>query len=372
MASTRRRPVYGILSLRRGILMAGGDSTITKTTPPANKPARWRRVWKVLRWVLAAPLVLVLVVLMAAHTSPAKERLRARVEQRLQQRLRGKVTLEAVDYALFGDVTVQHLSVYDEQGKEVVGVDKLLLRPDWWALVSGQLVLDQASLNGVRVQLVAHEDGTTNLKRLLKPNPPKPPKPARQPKKKTRIVVRNLDIGPVELNYDKFDGTHIGVRQLMLGGSLDVTAGDKTAHVSLPVITSNFTLSKQQALTLALNKFKSGIELDLTAGAGTLTVARTQAKASIERQHKHDQLDIDLAGIQLDIAPGKLGATLDHLLAGALLLDALELQRTTDDKGNLVGTQKANVIGLKLDAKRLNNLLHREILRRDVRFDTSL
>ena len=246
-----------------------------------------------------------------------------------------------------------------------------MLRPDWRALISGQLVLDQASLNGVRVHLVKHEDGSTNIKRLLKPKPKEPPKPPSKSKKKTRIIVRNLDIGPIDLTYDKFDGTHITVDKLTLGGSLDITPGDKTARVSLPIITSNFSLNKQ-GLKVALNDFNTGAELDLTGGAGTLKILPTKAKASLDREEKHNELDLNLAGVTLDIEPGKLGATLDKLIAGALLIEALELQRNTDDDGNLIGQQKANVIGLKLDAERVNKLLHREILKRDVKFEASL
>ena len=93
---------------------------------------------------------------------------------------------------------------------------------------------DSRSQGGLRLALVQDEKGVLNLKRLIKPRPPEPPSDEPKKKTETRIQVKELHIGGVNLSLEKADGTRIALHDFGLDASIDATPATLTAVVCPP------------------------------------------------------------------------------------------------------------------------------------------
>ncbi|MBW2455634.1 MAG: AsmA family protein, partial [Deltaproteobacteria bacterium] len=353
--------------------MARSDDKQKSVKRPVRTRSRLRRIAKVVGIVLATPIVLALVVLAIVHTGPAQHWIRAQIQQRVTERLYGSLTVGELDFALFGDVALRKVVILDESGSEIVALDSLELSLDWGSLFEGAPVIDRVALDGLRLALAQDEKGVLNLQRLVKPRPPEPPSDKPKEKKKTRIQVRQLHIGGVNLSLEKADGTRIALQDFGLDASIDATPATLTALVEIQRITAGLVLEqKKDGLTVEVSGFETGLSVALEGGAGSLSIAPTKAHVEIaQRGTPVREADLDLKGITVQIEPGQLAATLDKLMVGAVVLRSLEVRGGIDD-GGLAGEQKVQLLGFHVDAKRANGLLGRQLLASDIDIETEI
>ncbi|MCA9618492.1 MAG: translocation/assembly module TamB domain-containing protein [Myxococcales bacterium] len=345
--------------------MAKDEKTSAKTKPRSLG----RRVLRGVGIALLVPLVLVVVALGYLHSGPGQRKIRDILQTRVSERLNGSLTVGDLHFALFGDLTLSGLRIADEADHEVVTLDRLHISPNWGALLDGQVALREVSLDGLAVKLAEDEDGRLDVKSLVKPRPPEPP-----PKKKrdTHVVVEKLHLGGIDLTVDKADGSRIHLSDFGMDGRIDAVPSKRTAKVDLS-LAAGFSLEKPaQGLSVAVTGIATGLAIDLVDGAGTLALTPTQAHARISQEGFEDrQLDFELEGIHAEIEPGKLGATLEQLAVGAVILRSLEIEGGMAE-GTLSGEQKVQLVGLKLDADKLNKLLQKKLLQSDVDIDTTI
>ncbi|RLB63819.1 MAG: hypothetical protein DRI90_06000 [Deltaproteobacteria bacterium] len=335
--------------------------------------SRLRRIANVVGILLATPGVLLLLLIAILHTGPAQHWVRAQIEERVDERLYGSLSVAELDFALFGDVALRKVVIHDESGDEIIALDSLEISLDWASLFEGTPVIERVALDGLRLALVQDEEGVLNVKRLVKPRPPEPPSDEPKKKRKTRIQVKQLHIGGVNLSLEKADGTRIALQDFGLDASIDATPATLTAVVEVERIVAGLVLEKKKdGLSVAVSGFETGLSVALEDGAGSLSIAPTKAHVEIAQKGTPlRQADLDLQGVTVQIEPGQLAATLDKLMVGAVMLRSFEVRGGIDD-GGLAGEQKVQLLGLHVDAKRANGLLGRELLASDIDIETKI
>jgi hypothetical protein len=351
--------------------MDAGESPAPAPPPKRAKKPLWRRILRVTLIVLAIPLALVVVLIVALHTGPGRDFVRGKIEARLASRVEGTVELGQLDYALFGAVTIGGLRIRDAGGAEVIVLESLTIAPDWRSLLGDEPALDTVALQGLTLHVRREADGTTNLSKLFRPTPPSPTSGARGPDR--RIQVRAITITAVNATLDRPDGTRLSLSNLEIAASLDAIPGAGTVRLEMPRISGGFSFERSaEGLTIAVSGFQSGVDVALVRGAGTLGLARTTAHASLAmRGAAPREMDLDLERVDLTVAEGELDATVGRLLAGALVLGSIEVRGKRED-GVLAGDQRAQALGLHLDADRFNALLGKQLIATDIDVETRL
>ncbi len=332
-----------------------------------------RLVLRVLGLIALVPVVLVALVLGFLHTGPGQDLVRNKIVERVAGRMNGSIEVGTFEFALFGDLALGDVVLSDENGKAVVTLGKLAVSPDWGSLLEGNPVINEVAVDGVVLNIVQYEDGSSNLKKLFKPKPPEPPPTEPKKKKDRRIRVSGLHIGAVSVTVNKPDGTIIALKDFGLDAVIDVVPTKKTAKIVVPNITAALSIEKpKQGLSVSIDEIRTGVEIDLTGGAGTIKLAQTKAKATIVQKGAAERnIDVDLAGIALEVRPGEINAALEGLAVGALALRTLEVTGRLGDKG-LSGEQNVQLVGLKVDHKKLNELIGKEILATDIGLETKI
>ncbi|MBW2529571.1 MAG: translocation/assembly module TamB domain-containing protein [Deltaproteobacteria bacterium] len=341
-----------------------------------RKRSRGRRIARIAGIVLLVPVALVVLLLLVLHTGPGQRFVRDKIQERLADRIYGAVSIGELDFALFGGLALRKVAIRDEAGADVITLDAFEVEPDWSSLTGDSPTVDRIALSGLRLHLVQDAEGKLNLKALLKPQPPEPPKEEdKEPEepKKRRILVRQIQIADIDLTLDKADGTSVALQRFGLEGTADVTPATKTFRVKLPRIVAGLSLDKKQdGLRLAVTDFRTGIEIDLADGAGNVALLPTHAHAKLEQKGAPlRETDLDLGGIRVEIAPDKLGAAIDKLVVGAVALQSLEVRGGLAE-GRMVGDQKVQLVGLRVDAAKVNELAAKELLASDVDVEVAL
>ncbi|MFO0552874.1 MAG: translocation/assembly module TamB domain-containing protein [Polyangiaceae bacterium] len=350
------------------------DPAPTEQTPAAKvapKRAKKKRslAFRIFRVVL---IILLLPVLVAGglvgylHTDSGKARVRTTLEKRLSQRVNGSVTIGSLDYALGGEVSLGGVHVKDTDGNDVVVLDNLRVKPDWRTLLKREAIaIDEVDLRGLHLNIVKDADGGSNLKRLVIPSEEEPNKqPSAMP-----IIVRSIAISDVDVAIQSPDGTTIAIDDVALKGSLKAVRSKKDLELSLSPITLTADVKKtaaQGGLTVAARDFKTGVKIDLHGGNGTVQIEPLEASVALTLPGKFDHtLPVAWDGGTVEVKDGNIGATLDDLLIGAISFATIKVDANTLD-GALAGTPAADVIGLHVDAAKLNELLGKPVLKANV------
>jgi AsmA family/TamB, inner membrane protein subunit of TAM complex len=351
------------------------EETVAEDTgkrPPPGTKSKLRRALRVIGIVLAVPVVIVVLAIVALHTGPGQRKVRDLIVERVGARMNGSIALGELDFALLGDLTLTGVSLKDGAGTEVVALDRLHVAPNWSALAGGQIAIDEVAIDGVRLTLVEDDDGKLNVKSLFKKQKKKPPKEKKPPKKDRHVVVKKLHVGDVNVTVDKKDGTKIALRRLGIDGSVDTIPTKRTAKVSLQ-LGAQLALDKPaDGLAVSVTGIGTGLAIDVIEGSGTIVLAPSTAHAKISQEGFDDrELDFELDGIDVEVKPGELGASLKKLALGALVLRSLELDGAIGDDG-LEGEQRVQLVGMRLDADKLNRLLQKKVLASDVSIETKI
>jgi TamB, inner membrane protein subunit of TAM complex len=331
----------------------------------ASRKSRLRRVLRIAGYAFGALSLVVGALLAFLHSSSGQAFLRSRIEHALNDKMQeGHATLGQLHFALFGKIEIGKLVLVDGSGAPVVELDSLVIAPAWGDLVRGHEAIDDVTLNGLRLHVAVDAEGQSNLKKLFKPTPPSAPSTAK--KEARRVEVRKIALSGVELTLAKADGSVLHVADAGLDASLDAVPSEKTASLAITRFSTNLERSTADGVKLALDHLATTLDVKLDKGTGKVTLGALNAHARLARPEKKPfATDISLGGIEIDIAPGKLGATLDKLATGLALLDSLELQGGYAESA-LSGDQKAVLAGLHLDGDKINRLLGKDLVATNV------
>ncbi|MEM9692126.1 MAG: hypothetical protein AAGA56_06260, partial [Myxococcota bacterium] len=345
------------------------DTEPTTDAPPPPRARRWakRIAIAVLLVVVGVPTVL----LGLLHTASVQEALRARIEQRASERINGTVKVGELSFSLFsGEVHLGGVEVVDAEGEPavgIVGVDVGLDLGRIWETRGRHIEISSLAIDGVTLLVNKAEDGSSNLSRLRKSAAEAS---SAKPSERT-VAVRDLAVSRVEVTYQKADGLRLVARNVGVRGSLDVAPADSTFRVDLDPIRTDLEVGKG-LWSVSLSQCQTGLHVALDKGAGTVSLARTRGEVEVRTAMAEPRrLPWRLGGVNLEVAPGQLGVKLEQLMAGVLALDALEVDGRLKE-GVLDGDQRAELLGLKLEAKKLNELAGRDILKQDLALELAL
>lgn len=221
-----------------------------------------------------AVLVVILLVAAAAllNTSRMQQKLLGYATGLLQEKLETKVSIDSVsvDFLTF-DISLIGLDVEDRQRRKMLQADRLAVNIDLPALLSNNVKISSAEIDGIRARLYQPKDSAANFQFVIdafKPDPSKKKKveePAEEGKKKKLSVdVSSLRLSNIDLVYNEdsltlgelsykkdWRGRHSGqLRQLR--GSIDrvTKKGDSlTTSLRLAELSLN-DLGKQQSVTV--------------------------------------------------------------------------------------------------------------------------
>lgn len=336
--------------------------------PRAKRPKKRRSLgFRIARGVAIAlfvPLALVAVVVLYLHTSSGKARVRALIVEKVGEKMNGSIRIEGLDYALGGHVALRGVKLSDTSGAEVVSVGSLEVVPSWSDLLHGRIEIAAISIDAVRVHLVKDADGGSNLKRLFKPQP-EPAEPKKPLDKK--ISIRMLHVGDVGVAIDQPDGTKLTLSHLGLDGSIAIVPASKTFDVEISKIGASLDLDKgPDALKLAISDLATGLSVHVAGGGGKVTLHPVSGHVALTLPGKERrEFDLGLGATSFDVHEGSLDASIGSLLTGIVALGSVEVRGGVAD-GKLSGAQKADVVGLHVDAAKVNELLGKELLASDV------
>ena len=332
----------------------------------ALKPKKRRsltiRVLRVLAVITFLPLVLIGLVVGYLHTSNGKARVRALIVSKLGPKVDGTVELGDLDYSIGGSIHVGGLKLKDTSGDTGVALDSLTITPSWSDLLHGRAVISKVALSGLHLHVVKLSDGTTNLDHFLhfeKPEPSDKP-----------IRVDALEVKDVSVAIDEVDGTKISIENLALAGHLSAVPKAKDADIDVTPISLDVTVDKPgESLKLAIQHVSTGITAHLEGGKGSLTLHPVTGTVVIARAGSPEKkLEVGLGESTFEVGPGTVGVSLAKILAGALAIGSIEVRGSVAD-GKLDGSQRADVVGVHVDAGRVNELLGKDLLGSDVDID---
>ena len=334
-------------------------------TPPRQpRRAAWRLALRGLGFTLAGLALLLAGVLLLLHTAPGQEFLRQKVEHALASRMEGSAKLDRLHFALGGTLELGGLTLSDPAGTPVVRAGSVLVKPRWLTLASKHIEIDRVAVDGVQLDIQKNEDGTSNLQKLFKPQPPAAPTTA-EPKRR-RIEVHQLAVTGTGVVIRKADGSTTAIRDIDVDASLDATALDKTIRLAATRIAANLERRTAEGTRIALEHIATGLNVDLVHAAGTATLAPVSAHAVIERSGKPSfATDLALGGMTVALRPGEIDGTLAKVSAGLALLESVQVHGAFEGDAPH-GSQQATVAGLRADARRLNEFLGRELIAADL------
>jgi hypothetical protein len=337
-----------------------------KKATPKKKRRLWVRVLRGLGFTLLGVFVLLTCVVLYLTTDSGKELARSKVEALLQGRVNGTVALGKLDYELLGPVTLGALTIDDESGRRAISVGELHVAPAWGELGGDLIPLDAVRLSDVAVTVVKREDGSSNLATLFKKREADPNKP---PFAKT-IEMRDLSISGLRVDVESPTGDVTSVRDLSIAGKIRARPLSKDVAVTLEPIQLALSIKKSTGLEVGVENLKTGVELSLTGGEGTLKLLPVKADVALELPTLGKRaFPLEWEGVTVALSASGVDGSLGKLALDALSLTSVKLKGVLED-GALKGAPEAEVVGLVVDAARLNTFLGREVLRSDVEIGT--
>jgi hypothetical protein len=338
----------------------------TKAEKRPKKRRLWVRLLRGLGFTLLGIFLLLGCLIFYLTTDSGKELARSKVEGLLRGRVNGEVTLGKLDYELFGPLTLGDLAIDDESGRRAISVGELHVAPAWGDLGGDLIALDAVRLEDVAVTLVKRDDGTSNLSTLFKKREPDPNKP---PFSKT-IEVRDLAISGLRVDIESQTGDVTTLRDLSIAGKLRARPLTKDVAVTLAPIQLAVSIKKSTGLAVGVENLSTGVELALTGGEGTLKLLPVKADVALELPTLGKRaFPLEWEGVTVALSASGVDGSLGKLALDALSLTSVKLKGVLED-GALKGAPEAEVVGLVVDAARLNTFLGREVLRSDVEIGT--
>lgn len=356
--------------------MDGDRSTEVREDATAEQPQKQRpkkrRLWvRLLRgfgFTLLGLFLLLAGAVFYLTTDSGKELARSRVERLLQGRVDGTVALGKLDYELLGPITLGGLTIDDATGRRAISVGELHVAPAWGELGGDLVALDAVKLSDVTVTVVKREDGSSNLSTLFKKREADPNKP---PFSKT-VEVRDLAISGLRVDIESPTGDLTTVRDLSIAGKVRARPLTKDVAVTLEPIQLALSIKKSTGLAVGVENLKTGVELSLTGGEGTLKLLPVEADVALELPTLGKRaFPLEWEGVTVALSASGVDGSLGKLALDALSLTSVKLKGVLED-GALKGAPEAEVVGLVVDAGRLNTFLGREVLRSDVEIGTRI
>lgn len=331
---------------------------------PKKKRSLPFRIFRVFAIILAIPIVLVGLGIGWIHTSWGQNWLRHRIEKGIAAKINGSIEVGELDFALFGDIHIGKIKIKDASGEEAIGLGALDASLSWGDLLKGKIIVKSLGIQSVHLHLVKNADGSSNLKEIFREK-------LYTPSDKD-IQIQKITVRDVDVEIDQPDGTKIAIVDAELSGTATINSVRKNFDVTLDPITLGVSLEKPGgALKLGVKSLTTGAGVKLQGGAGQITLHPLNASISLVRAGVEGEktFDVALGETTVDIGNGNLDVSLGKLVAGALELGSIKIDGALAAEGGLAGSQKADVVGVHVNAAKVNELLGKELLKSDLDLD---
>ena len=153
---------------------------------------------KILKFLGKTILILVLILLsliLLIHTQPVQNRLTHRLSSYLTSKIGSKVEIEKVRFSLLGNLSIEHLQVWDADSIRIISVNHLKITSDLRDLISGDFKFGELDIEGVDVSIDQREDGL-NIQYILEAFIAKGPRdtvPSELTVTFNKILLENID-----------------------------------------------------------------------------------------------------------------------------------------------------------------------------------
>ncbi len=173
---------------------------------PRNKAVK---ILKFLGKTILVLLLILLSLILLIHTQPVQKRLTHRLTSYLSAKIGSRVEIEKVRFSLLGNLSIEHLQVWDADSIRIISVNHLRITSDLRDLISGDYIMKELEIEGVDVVLNELEDGL-NIQYILEAFVTKGPQdsvPSELTVLFNKILLENIDF-----HYSsKVNGTSISV-----------------------------------------------------------------------------------------------------------------------------------------------------------------
>ncbi|MFO0616402.1 MAG: AsmA family protein [Polyangiaceae bacterium] len=332
---------------------------------PTKKPKKKRSIaFRIVRGfliLLAIPIVLAGVLVGWLHTGWGQNWLRHTIEKRIGAKIDGAIEVGELHFALFGDIHLGKVKIKDADGVEAISLGALDASLSWGDLLHGKVIVKSLGVDGVHLHLIKDADGGSNLKKIFREK-------LYTPSDKD-IHIEKIAVHDVDVDIDQPDGTKLSIQDVELAGSATINSVRKNFDVEIEPLTLGVSLEKPGgALKLGVKNLKTGATVKLAAGAGTITLHPLSASISLVRAGVEGEkaFDVSLGETTVDIGNGNLDVNLGKLVTGALELGSIKIDGALAAEGGLDGKQKADLVGLHVDAGKVNELLGKQVLGSDL------
>ncbi len=292
--------------------------------------------------ILAA--VLVLVFFGLTRTEVGRDGLRGQIERTFGQQFEGSLEIGKLTGNLVYDLYATDVRLRDGQDRVVIATDSVVLKPTWFGLLRGRLVLKEATLHRPTIDLVRSDSGRWNLVDAFAPRTPRT-EPGQPLDIRTPDVVilggtlttqREGEAPGVVQRGTLFDFTNATVADLDLSTEFEWTKQQRRLRVH----SLKARLPQQQVVVHHLE----GI-LNLTGGDVRLDGVRLETESSrvegqfalIPEEDAPPRLDLNLAPSRID------GAELARLVPALPLADAVDLSARAEGLLDDLAVQKLTV-----------------------------
>ncbi|MFT7579028.1 MAG: hypothetical protein ACI9MR_000690 [Myxococcota bacterium] len=343
------------------------DDTIqTSAYEDPREAPRKRPLWRnILRWfgiVTGSLLGLVCLILAFIHTPWGQDFLRGQIEAGLQKNWDGKVTLGGLEFGLFDHVALSDLTIAQPDGKKVVQVKRVDVDLDWSSLLSKPLTVEKLALDGLTIDLVQFDDGTSNIKRMQ----------LKQAKLPNAIRVNDLAVTNVNVAIIQPNGGTLNIKDLTVLGALGMDKDAGTTQANIKTFAAHITAVRPDGVTIAI-PLSTGLSLAQTPTSinakvnplDTVATVTRAGQAPLEVPVKFQGMDVtqDDSGIRLSVK------TFD---GGPLHMDGLDALVKLGTDGLPTGPQSLALKGVVVDGEQVNTLLGRQALKSDIKADFSI
>jgi hypothetical protein len=177
--------------------------------------------------IIGLVLLLILLVIFAP-TLVASPLGRPMLLSQVNKNLNGNVAVDSLSLGWFSGAGANNIVVKDDKGSIIARLSTLQTNLSIWNILSGSYNLGKVVIRGDEVHLVAYEDGTSNLTRLLGARPsapaqPSAPSPTPAPPKSSPIVRADIDAQIKTITATAPNAPELQLDNTALTGKLDTS-----------------------------------------------------------------------------------------------------------------------------------------------------
>lgn len=126
------------------------------------------RVRRYLSLSIAGFVLVCVVLVVLAKVLVTPERIRSTIVPVVENYLHCKVNLEQIDVSLFSGATLTNIELLNRNGQgKILAADKVILRYQFWPLLTQRIVIDEIRLEHPRVHVERYSDGRFNVQELF-------------------------------------------------------------------------------------------------------------------------------------------------------------------------------------------------------------